>query len=339
MKIKKFKVSKTSKVSKKQNNIKGGGMSHRLKPLPPQYVHNLSRTNQGSPQPSTSQKISQSRTNQGNHQLSTSQGNHQLSTSQGSPQPSTSQGNHQPSTSQGRSQSRTNQGSPQPSTSQFMKIKQPILSYDKINRENLLKYLELCNQEYRERLQRFKIDFKNSTPKWYEDIYQYDLSFRDFIRFARILLNIGKNLDKDTNVINKKDELNEMLNNFENYLNYLKQEKKTDKIFYLDLIKTLNKTKEILNKINTLYGSTYSQSYYRNLERVKSNMKKVPGILQDASVATYNSFANPGNYLTNNRPIYTDEMRINIGIGQYQGRMAAKSKAATAKSMFRRSKK
>ena len=87
-----------------------------------------------------------------------------------------------------------------------------------------------------------------------------------------------------------------------------------DEIYVPELKITLDMTKEIVNKINTLYGSKLHQSYLRTITKIGENMKKVPSKLWEASQATVQKIR--GN---TNQPD-----RVGIAIEGYQRRMEKK---------------
>jgi len=125
----------------------------------------------------------------------------------------------------------------------------------------------------------------------------------------------------------KKAELRKLLNNFEAYLNY-----RMDKIYVPELKETLDMTKEIVNKINTLYGSKLYQSYLRTITKIGENMKKVPRKLWEASQATVQTIRD---YKIETNPP-TD--RLGIAIDAYNRRMAEYKRTAerTAKKMVKK---
>jgi hypothetical protein len=193
-------------------------------------------------------------------------------------------------------------------------IKQPILSYDKVNQRHLLIDLDNCNSEYKSFEKNYYDNYKKIYTGRYgyhtrinTEYYQYGSSYLRFIIFARNLLNTGDNLQQDYNVKAKKMELREMLNRFEEYL----MNNRKDEIYVPELKITLDMTKEIVNKINTLYGSKLHQSYLRTITKIGENMKKVPSKLWEASQATVQKIR--GN---TNQPD-----RVGIAIEGYQRRM------------------
>jgi hypothetical protein len=171
-------------------------------------------------------------------------------------------------------------------------IKQPILLYDKVNQGDLLIDLDACNSEYKSFEKRYNDNHKikiytgdySYSTRINEDYYQYGSSYLRFIKFARDLLNTGDNLPQDYNVKAKKKELRKMLSFFEAYLRERMDE--MDEIYDPELKGTLDMTKKIVNKINTLYGSKLYQSYLRTITKIRENMGKVPSKLLEAVQAT-----------------------------------------------------
>jgi hypothetical protein len=253
---------------------------------------------------------------------------------QGSPKVLSRHSSPKATSNHGSPKATSNHGSPKVIANQGIIIKRPILSYDKVNQRHLLIDLENCNEEYTDRLKKYNYDLKHNTKRWHEDIYQYGSSFKRIIRFARELLNTGNNLLQDDNVIAKKAELKRMLDNFEAYLNELNQINKVkraikpnniidnDQIFHTDLKVTLDMTKEIVNKLNALYGSTLRQSYLRKIANIGEKMGRIPEKIRGVA-ASFNQYNLSDLF---KQKIYTDDMRHDIMIGQYQRRMAAKSK-------------
>ena len=236
------------------------------------------------------------------------------------------------------------QGSPNATSNDGIIIKRPILSYDKVNQRDLLIYLDTCNSEYKS----FEKDYyDNYKTKIYRDkityftrinteYYQYALSYNGFIRFARNLLNTGDNLQQDHDVKAKKKELREMLKNFEDYLNKQILINKAngynvpDRIYHSELKVILDIAKEIINKINALYGSKLRQSYLNNRNRGISKLKKVPGKLQDVSVAAVQYFYDK--LFKNTDP----PDRLGWNVNNYKSRTAAKAKAQSKSGLFKK---
>ena len=224
-------------------------------------------------------------------------GSPKATSNHGSPKPASNHGSPKVLSRHSSPKATSNHVSPKATSNQGIIIKRPILSYDKVNQRHLLIDLENCNEEYTDRLKKYNYDLKHNTKRWHEDIYQYGSSFKRIIRFARELLNTGNNLLQDDNVIAKKAELKRMLDNFEAYLNELNQINKVkraikpnniidnDQIFHTDLKVTLDMTKEIVNKLNALYGSTLRQSYLRKIANIGEKMGRIPEKIRDVATS------------------------------------------------------
>lgn len=245
---------------------------------------------------------------------------------------------------QGSPNATSRQGSPNVTSNDGIIIKRPILSYDKVNQRDLLIYLDTCNSDYKsfekDYYDNYKIKIYRDKITYFTrintDNYQYALSYKSFIRFARSLLNTGDNLPQDANVIAKKKELREMLKNFEDYLNKQILINKAngynvpDRIYHPELKVILDKAKEIINKINALYGSKLRQSYLNNRNRGISKLKKMPGKLQDVSVAAAQYFYDK--LFKNTDP----PDRLGWNVNNYERRTAAKVKAQSKSGLFKK---
>ena len=239
------------------------------------------------------------------------------------------------------------QGSPNVTSNDGIIIKRPILSYDKVNQRDLLIYLDTCNSEYKSFEKNYYDNYKTKIyrdkityfTRINTDYYQDALSYNGFIRFARSLLNTGDNLPQDHDVKAKKKELREMLKNFEDYLNKQILINKAngynvpDRIYHPELKVILDIAKEIINKINALYGSKLRQSYLNNRNRGISKLKKVPGKLQDVSVAAVQYFYDK--LFKNTDP----PDRLGWNVNNYESRTAAKAKSQSKSGLFKKEKK
>ena len=327
-----------------------------------EYVHKTDRIyNSFSPKPKSrsSNRNSQSSPNatsrQGSPNATSRQGSPNATSRQGSPKGTSSQGspnviarhNSPNATSRQGSPKGTSrhdspkviarhnspnatsrQGSPKATSNDGIIIKRPILSYDKVNQRDLLIYLDTCNSEYKSfeknYYDNYKIKIHRDSITYFTRInteyYQYALSYNGFIRFARSLLNTGDNLQQDHDVEAKKKELRDMLNIFEEYLTG------KDRIYNPELKETLDMTKEIVNKINALYGSKLRQSYLRKITKIGEKMKGVPGKLWETTVATAQNLKD-FQFSKNTNP----HDRIGKAIFNYQRRTAAASAKAKRK--------
>jgi uncharacterized protein with HEPN domain len=79
-------------------------------------------------------------------------------------------------------------------------------------------------------------------------------------------------------------------------------------------------TKEIVNKLNALYGSTLRQSYLRKIANIGEKMGRIPEKIRDVATS-FNQYNFRDLF---KQETYTDDMRDNIMIGQYQKRMATR---------------
>ena len=94
----------------------------------------------------------------------------------------------------------------------------------------------------------------------------------------------------------------------------------------------LDIAKEIINKINALYGSKLRQSYLNNRNRGISKLKKVPGKLQDVSVAAVQYFYDK--LFKNTDP----PDRLGWNVNNYESRTAAKAKSQSKSGLFKKEK-
>jgi flagellin-specific chaperone FliS len=283
---------------------------------------------------SSSHKSPRATSNHGSPKVLSRHSSPKATSNHGSPKATSNQGSPKATSRHSSPKATSRHSSPKATSNQGIIIKRPILSYDKVNQRHLLIDLENCNEEYTDRLKKYNYDLKHNTKRWHEDIYQYGSSFKRIIRFARELLNTGNNLLQDDNVIAKKAELKRMLDNFEAYLNELNEINKVkraikpnniidnDQIFHTDLKVTLDMTKEIVNKLNALYGSTLRQSYLRKIANIGEKMGRIPEKIRDVATS-FNQYNFRDLF---KQKIYTDDMRHGIMIEQYQKRMAARSK-------------
>jgi len=323
--------SKASKKQKSKKSYVGGVITHQplprmLQPLPSQSMSTSSRLLQSRSQnPRQSLSISSSIisppvriTETGN---SSSHESPKATSNRSSPKATSNRSSPKATSNRSSPKATSNRSSPKVIANKDIIIKLPILSYDKVNQRHLLIDLDNCNSEYKSFEKNYYDNYKKIYTGRYgyhtrinTEYYQYGSSYLRFILFARNLLNTGDNLQQDDNVKAKKKELREMLYRFEAYL----MNKRKDEIYVPELKITLDMTKEIVNKINTLYGSKLHQSYLRTITKIGENMKKVPSKLLEASHATVQATVQRIRGNTNQPD------RVGIAIEGYQRRMEKK---------------
>jgi flagellin-specific chaperone FliS len=303
----------------------------------PTYIPSLllksnSNSHHGSPKATSNHGSPKATSNHGSPKLLSRHSSPKLLSRHSSPKVLSRHSSPKATSNHGSPKVLSRHSSPKVIANQGIIIKRPILSYDKVNQRHLLIDLKNCNEEYTDRLKKYNYDLKHNTKRWHEDIYQYGSSFKRIIRFARELLNTGNNLLQDDNVIAKKTELKRMLDNFEAYLNELNEINKVkraikpnniidnDQIFHTDLKVTLDMTKEIVNKLNALYGSTLRQSYLRKIANIGEKMGRIPEKIRDVATS-FNQYNFRDLF---KQETYTDDMRHGIMIGQYYKRMATR---------------
>jgi hypothetical protein len=278
-----------------------------------------SNSHHGSPKATSNHGSPKATSNHGSPKVLSNHGSPRATSNHGSPRATSNHGSPRATSNHGSPKVLSRNSSPKVIANHGIIIKQPILSYDKDNQIELLIYLEDCNEQYTNNEKIYSSELRNSSKIWHEEIYLYGSSFRRIIFWARKLLNTGNNLQQNNYVIDKKVELRRILDQFEVYLNDLKVKNPGDKIFHPDLKETLDMTKEIVNKLNTLYGSKLRQSYLRNIAKIGEKMRRIPGKLQDVATDAAQIFGDLFKQKT-----YTDDMRHGIMIRQYQDRMATR---------------